>query len=53
MDALLDEYRIRFKEQFPLMLCKSMTDDDICKTIQQCLDDGKPYSPELDPEANY
>lgn len=53
MDTLLDEYRTRFGEQFPLMLCRGMTDDEICQTVQKCLDDGKSYTPELDPDANY
>ena len=53
MDALLDKYRTQFGEQFPLMLCRGMTDEEICQTVQKCLDDGKPYAPELDPDANY
>ena len=53
MDTLLDKYKAKFGEQFPLMLCRHMTDDEICDTIQKCLDSNKPYNPELDPEANY
>ena len=53
MDELLDKYQAKFDDQFPLMLCRSKSDEDICKIIQQCLDDGSPYNPALDPEANY
>jgi hypothetical protein len=53
MDALLDKYRDRFGEQFPLMLCRGLTDDEICRTIQQCLDNGEPFDPELDSDSNY
>lgn len=53
MDTLLDKYLARFDEQFPLMLFRSKSDEEICSVIQQCLDDDKPYSPELDPDSNY
>lgn len=53
MDALLEKYQTQFKQQFPLMLCRHMSEDEICKVVQQCLDDNKPYEPDLDPDANY
>lgn len=53
MDVLLARYRTQFGEQFPLMLCRTMTDDEICTIIRQCLNDNKQYTPELDPNANY
>lgn len=53
MDALLDKYESQFGECFPLMLCKSISDEAICQIIQQCLDDNEPYNPETDPEADY
>lgn len=53
MDELLDEYRAKFKEAFPLMLCRGLTDEKVCQIVQQCLDDGKRYEPELDPDADY
>lgn len=53
MDELLDKYRARFDDQFPLMLCRAKSDEDICKIIQKCLDDGKPYKPALKRKANY
>lgn len=52
-DKILNEYRDRFGEAFPLMLCRHMDDDEIITTVKKCLDDGEPYNPELDPEANY
>lgn len=53
MDELLDKYKAKFKEQFPLMLCRGLADDRVCQIIQECLDNGKPYEPELDPDADY
>lgn len=53
MDALLDLYKARFREQFPLMLCRGMTEEAICQIIQKCLDDAQPYDPKLDSDANY
>ena len=53
MDKLLDIYRQTFDEQFPLMLCRGMAEEDISQIIQQCLDDNKPYRPKLDPNVDY
>lgn len=53
MHELLDKYKERFGEQFPLMLCRMMTDDEISDIINRCLVEGKPYSPELDVDSNY
>jgi hypothetical protein len=53
MDKWLEKYRETFDEQFPLMLCRGNTEDEIIKIIQKCIDDGEPYEPELDSEANY
>lgn len=52
-DKMLDEYQERFEENFPLMLCRHMEEDEIIEIIQKCLDDDEPYDPELDPDANY
>ena len=52
-DKLIDEYQERFEENFPLMLCRHMEEDEIIEIIQKCLDDDEPYDPELDPEASY
>ena len=53
MDELLDRYKTRFGEQFPLMLLRDESDKDISRMIQRWLDNEKPYAPVLDPEANY
>ncbi len=53
MDALLHKYEMKFGECFPLMLCRHMTDTEICEMVQQCLDSNEPYNPELDPDADY
>ena len=53
LDKLLDKYEEHFGECFPLMLCRGMDDDEMCKTIQKCLDKNKAYSPALDHDADY
>lgn len=53
MDELLDKYQARFGDQFPLMLCRTKSDDEICEILKRCLDDNKPFTPELKPDANY
>ena len=53
LDKLLDEYQGRFGENFPLMLCRTMEEDEIIKNIQKCLDDDAPYEPELNDKADY
>ena len=53
MEKLLVEYREKFDEQFPIMLVRGMTDDEIIKIVQQCLDEDKPYEPTLVEGADY
>lgn len=53
MDKLLDQYREKFGEQFPLMLVMGMSEDDIIKIIEECLEKGVPYDPELEEGADY
>lgn len=53
MDKHLDMYREKFNEQFPMMLCRHMTEAEIIKTIEKCIKEGTPYEPELDAESNY
>lgn len=53
MDELLKAYEEKYGESFPLMICRGMSDETVCEIIQQALDDGKPYDPELDPDADY
>lgn len=51
MNELLNEYKKRFGEEFPLMLCRDMTDSEITKVIKSCLENDKPY--EVDEKADY
>lgn len=53
IDELLDKYEERFDECFPLMLCKGMDDDTLCTVIEDCLDKGKAYAPDIDQNADY
>lgn len=53
LDRLLEEYQDHFEENFPLMLCRTMEDEEIIEIIEKCLEDDEPYEPELNEEANY
>lgn len=53
MNKKLDEYRAKFGEQFPLMLVQGMEDREIIKIIDECLESGKPYEPDLDSDTVY
>lgn len=51
MDELLDRYKKKFGECFPLMLTKGMSDEEIETEIKDCLKKNKPY--EVDSEYDY
>jgi hypothetical protein len=53
MNEKLDQYREKFGEQFPLMLVRGFDEGRIIKMIDQCIRDGTPYTPKLDPKADY
>lgn len=53
LDKLLDQYQEQFGENFPMMLCRTMDDEEIIEIIEKCFEDNKPYEPELNEEANY
>ena len=53
MEELLNEYRERFDENFPIMLFRGIPEDEVMQSIQKCLSDGKPFEPDLDTEADY
>ena len=51
MDELMDKYKDKFGECFPLMLTRGMSDKQIMELVKKCLDDNKPY--EVDNEYDY
>lgn len=53
LDKLLDEYQDHFEENFPLMLCRTMEDEEIIEIIEKCLENDEPYDPKLKKDANY
>lgn len=53
MNKLLNEYRNKFNEQFPLMLVMSMEEKEIEAIIKKCINEGKAYNPKLKENAVY
>lgn len=53
MNELLEEYKKKFDDQFPLMMFMGVSEKDIKKEIKKCIDDGKPYDPETDDDILY
>lgn len=51
MDELLDKYKEKFRECFPLMLTMGMSEVQICEIIEECLRNNKPY--EVDADSDY
>lgn len=49
----MDEYYERFGNCFPLMLCRTVSEDGIVKIIRKCLDEGKEFEPDLEPDGYY
>lgn len=51
---LFNQYVDKFHECVPIFLMPQMTDEEMAKTLLDCIKSGKPYDPgELDPEADY
>lgn len=53
LEKVLNKYRDRFDENFPVMLFRGTPEDELIQTVQKCLDDDKPFEPDLDDEADY
>ena len=45
IDELMEEYRQRFDDNFPLMCFMDVPEDKIAKEIRLCLHDDKPFEP--------
>ena len=51
MDEIMDKYKERFGECFPLMLVSGMSEGQIYEEIKECLKNDKPY--EVDNDYDY
>lgn len=51
MDDLMEKYKKKFGECFPLMLTMGMSDEQIENIIKECLKNNKPY--EVDAYSDY
>jgi hypothetical protein len=49
----MDAYKEKFGEQFPLMLVRDLDEAGVVALIDNCLQAWKPYSPELEKDADY
>ena len=43
MDKYLKEYKEKFGEQFPIMLCRGCDDEEIIEIIDECISKNEPY----------
>ena len=53
VDNLLEKYVERFEENFPIFLVLGMDGEEIHKLLEESLETGKPFRPELDPDKIY
>ena len=51
MDELLDKYKEKFRECFPLMLVRGMSEKQIIESIDDCIKNNKPY--EVNADGDY
>ena len=51
LQKYLQEYREMFDEQFPMMACLGMDEEDIIKEIKECIEKKQKY--EYDTEVFY
>lgn len=50
-DRLSKQYIEKFGEQFPNMLIMGGTIDDWIEIMERCIESGKPYKLDLDPDV--
>lgn len=43
LQELLDEYREKFGDIFPMMACMDMSDEEVAEEVRKCLDSGRPF----------
>lgn len=53
LEKALEQYQEHFEENFPIMLCRTMEEDEIINIIEKCIENDEPYEPKLNKEANY
>lgn len=53
LEKKMDEYREKFGDIFPRMLCRGMDDERVIATIDKCLKDGKEYEPDAPEDADF
>lgn len=51
MDNLLDKYKEKFGECFPLMLTRGMPEEQVKEIVKDCIEKNKMY--EVDEESDY
>lgn len=53
LEEVLNQYRERFDENFPVMLFRGTPEGELIQMVLKCLDEGKPFESDLDDEADY
>lgn len=53
LEEKLKEYRERFNDNFPIMTCMCMTEEEVIEEIQKCLDRNEIYKVETDGDKTY
>lgn len=53
LELMMDKYRETFGEQFPRRLCWGMNTASVVAAIEECLNAGRPYGSDTEPECKY
>ena len=53
LDELMHKYRETFNDQFPLMIVRNTSEQEIINMIEDCIKTGLPFEPEMDEDVDY
>ena len=53
LEKLIYTYCDHFHENFPLMLCRGMSEDELCAIIEKSIEQNRPYTPPTMDDADY
>ncbi|GHV52238.1 hypothetical protein AGMMS49579_09170 [Spirochaetia bacterium] len=53
VDELLIRYTEVFNDNFPIFAVRTMPETDLIKLLEACIENGKPYKPVYNQNAEY
>ena len=53
MEEKLNQYAKHFGENFPIFIARNLTEKEIIKIIDKCINENKPYEVTTDDDCDY